>query len=96
VPRTGDRGARVLVGAHVFRDERLARDVVEGAATYNSHVNGHVVHARAELLRSDLAFDIAPIALGILGFVFFRHLRTPQAETHDATPFICGLAVLAI
>ena len=42
------------------------------------------------------ASALAPFALAALGFVFFRHLRNRPAETHDATPFICGLCVFAV
>jgi cytochrome d ubiquinol oxidase subunit II len=39
---------------------------------------------------------LAPIALLILGYVFFRHLRAGPADAGDATPFLCGLLVFAV
>jgi cytochrome d ubiquinol oxidase subunit II len=43
-----------------------------------------------------LASALAPIALFLLGRIFFRHLRKPPAETHDATPLLCGLGVFTV
>jgi cytochrome bd ubiquinol oxidase subunit II len=39
---------------------------------------------------------LAPIALLILGYVFFRHLRAGPADAGHATPFLCGLLVFAV
>jgi cytochrome d ubiquinol oxidase subunit II len=45
----------------------------------------------------DIAWSsLAPIALLILGFVFFRHLRFRPEGGNDATPFVCGLLVFAV
>ena len=37
---------------------RVPRAAVEGAATYNSHVNGYIVHARPEMLSAAGALDV--------------------------------------
>jgi len=43
-----------------------------------------------------LVSALAPIALLLLGRIFFRHLTAGMTGTRDAMPFVCGIGTFAV
>jgi cytochrome d ubiquinol oxidase subunit II len=90
----GDLQERMRHRAHTLGVAMVA--VIALATVWSGIVNPAYFHRW--IAGPDIFFSaLAPIALLLLGRVFFRHLRHSAAgATHDATPLVCGLCVFTV